>query len=114
MTRFDGQIRVKRRPAALARGWCLLSSNRFGRDPYRQAATLLQRSVVLAPVLHSVSRLGKRVTLCCIHGRGHGGLGEGIYSYPAIFPASRSAHLCTNADVCAISPTGYRQDVLGS
>src|SRR4051812_16367853 len=37
------------------------SGDRFGRDPYRQAATLLQRLIVLAPVLHLVFRLGNLV-----------------------------------------------------
>src|SRR4051794_11201437 len=58
---LDRQIRIVRRPTASARGRRLPSGNRLRRDPHGQTATLLQRLVILAPVLHLILRFRELV-----------------------------------------------------
>jgi hypothetical protein len=73
--RLDGEVRVMRGPAPPAGKGRMPRRDRFGRDPQSQAATILPGLVLLAPVLHSVSCLGKLVAACFIDLVGHRLLG---------------------------------------
>jgi hypothetical protein len=95
---FDRQIRIERGAAALARGRRLPHCKCLGGDPYGQAATILQRLVVLAPVpspdtepseICAVSRF--------VHLVGHVDFWASVSPYPAIFTKMLYTDLCTNA-----------------
>ena len=106
---LDRHVRVLPWSSALTCARRLPGRERFRRHPDSQVAALLQRPVILRPVLDAVACPGNPVTACFIELVGHQASGAGSaapYTPPLPYPSPRTTDFCTNALTCVFADLG--------